>query len=106
MSAPGTTTLARQLDALGWGGVPFGTVFPHLVLLYLNSGLDAGVPLRAIRCVDGDQPRASCERAALAMIRQADEADRLRVLERPQIRPPEDVLAMLERRFGGAGEVP
>jgi len=59
--------LQQRLEALGWNGVPFATVFVHIVWLYLAARLDTQVPLRRIGdrdVCDGDQTQAHCERAA------------------------------------------
>ena len=92
-------SLPDRLAALGWGGVPFETVFVHIVAQYLAARLDAQVPLRLIRD-QGDQIQADCERAAVAMIEEAERAGRLDLLRRPCVREPEEMLAIIERVYG------
>ena len=97
-------SLSDRLAALGWGRIPFETVFVHIVYQYLSAGLDAGVPLRLVgdRPVrDADQAMIQCRRAALAMIREAERAGRLDLLRRPCVREPEEMVALLAQLYGG-----
>ena len=93
-------SLSDRLDALGWGRVPFTTAFVNLVWQYLAARLDAKVPLRLIRD-QGDQIQGDCERAAVAMIEEAERAGRLDLLRCPCVREPEEMLALLEQLYGG-----
>lgn len=96
--------LSDRLAALGWGSVPFETAFVHLVWQYLAARLDARVPLREIRdrseC-EGNQVRADCERAAAAMIAEAERMGSIDLLRCPRVRPAEEMLAIIERVYGG-----
>lgn len=92
-------SLSDRLAALGWGGVPFETPFTNLVFLYLSARLDAQVPLRLI-ADQGDQIQADCERAAAAMIAEAERMGRIDLLRRPCVREPEAMLAIIERVYG------
>ena len=95
--------MSKRLNDLGWGGLDPPTVFINIVWLYLLAGFGADVPLQTIQYAgerDGDRARAGCESALAAMLGEAERAGRLDVLRRPQVRPPEEVLALLERTYG------
>lgn len=95
--------LRQRLEVLGWTGVPFLTVFAHMVWQYLAARLDVQVPLRVIEdrdVPDPDQAEACCERAAVAMIDEAKRAGRLDLLHRPYLREPEEMLSVLQQVFG------
>jgi len=97
-------SLSDRLAALGWGGVPFETAFPNLVFLYLSARLDATVALRGIgdrEVRDGNEAQADCERAAPAMIVEAERMGRLALLRRPCVREPGEMLALLVQLYGG-----
>ena len=67
--------------------------------MYLSARLDAQVPLRLIRD-HGDHIQADCERAAAAMIAEAERMGRIDLLRCPCVREPEDMLAIIERVYG------
>ncbi len=91
--------LNSRLDKLGWQDVPFDTVLTNIVWQYLAAGLSADVPLLQIGddgAPSANRALASCRRALVSMLDEAERAGRLGMLARPHVRDPSEVLSLLE----------
>ena len=94
----------ERVDALGWRGQPFPTVFANIVWQYLSARLDEKVPLRLIEgegVHDASRDRECCERALEGMLNEAQRVGLLDLLQCPQhVRDSDEVLSILQRVFG------
>jgi len=97
-------TVRERVDALGWRGQPFPTVFANIVWQYLSARLDEKVPLRLIEgegVHDASRDRECCERALEGMLNEAQRVGLLDLLQCPQqVRDSDEVLSILQRVFG------
>jgi hypothetical protein len=91
------------VEALGWRGQPFPTVFANIVWQYLSARLDEKVPLRLIEgegVHDAVRSRECCERALEGMLNEAQRVGLLDLLQCPQqVRDSDEMLGILQRVF-------